>query len=305
MAEPHRFGVIALSGPPNAGKSTLINRIVGEKISIMSRRPQTTRHRILGIKTLPGAQLVFVDTPGLQRHPSTGLDRVINRTALGGLSDVDLILFMIDCRGWTPELEQLFARVADRGAPVILLINKIDRLKDRSRLLPLMARSAGLHPFREIIPISARKLTDVDGFLRSIAACLPAGPPGFPADQHTDRSQRFWASELVREQTLHLLGHELPYASAAEVTRFQYQGDHLLNVAVIIWVEKASQKSIVIGRGGRQLKAIGRRARGQMEKAFDIKVYLELWVKVKKGWAGNAAMLQSLGYLEDQREAGS
>lgn len=304
MAEPHRFGVIALSGPPNAGKSTLINRIVGEKISIMSRRPQTTRHRILGIKTLPGAQLVFVDTPGLQRHPSTGLGRVINRTALDSLSDVDLILFMIDCRGWTPELERLFARVAGRGAPVILLINKIDRLKDRARLLPLIARSAQLHPFKEIIPISARKLADVGGFLDGIAACLPAGAPGFPADQRTDRSQRFLASELVREQTLNLLGHELPYASAVEVTRFEYRDDRLLNVAVIIWVEKAGQKPIVIGRGGRQLKAIGRRARRQMEQAFDTKVYLELWVKVKKGWAGNAAMLQSLGYLEDQRGAG-
>ena len=301
MAEPHRFGVVALSGPPNAGKSTLLNRIIGEKISIMSRRPQTTRHRILGIKTLANAQLVFVDTPGLQRNPPKPLNRAINRTALNSLSDVDLILFMIDCRGWTPELEKLFALVADKNTPVILLINKIDLLSDRARLLPLMERSAQIHAFKEIIPLSARKLTGLDALLKVITAALPEGAPGFPADQHTDRSQRFLASELVREQTLRLLGRELPYASAVEVTQFQYGGDddRLLSVAVIIWVEKASQKAIVIGRGGRQLKAIGQNARKQMERAFDTRVYLDLWVKVKKGWADNAAMLRALGYMED------
>ena len=301
MAEPHRFGVVALSGPPNAGKSTLLNRIIGEKISIMSRRPQTTRHRILGIKTLANAQLVFVDTPGLQRNPPKRLNRAINRTALNSLSDVDLILFMIDCRGWTPELEKLFALVADKNTPVILLINKIDLLSDRARLLPLMKRSAQIHAFKEIIPLSARKLTGSDALLKVITAALPEGAPGFPADQHTDRSQRFLASELVREQTLRLLGRELPYASAVEVTQFQYGGDddRLLSVAVIIWVEKASQKAIVIGRGGRQLKAIGQNARKQMERAFDTRVYLDLWVKVKKGWADNAAMLRALGYMED------
>lgn len=304
MPEPHRFGVIALSGPPNAGKSTLLNRIIGEKISIMSRRAQTTRHRILGIKTLAAAQLVFVDTPGVQHRPPKGLSRVINRTALGGLNDVDLVLFMLDHRGWTPQLEQLFAQVAraatvdGRAAPFILLINKIDRLKDRARLLPIIKHSARLHPFREIIPVSARKLKDVDGFLQLIAAQLPEGGPGFPADQFTDRSQRFLAAELVREQMLHMLGHELPYASAVDVTRFEYSDDKLLHVDVTIWVEKVSQKSIVIGRGGRQLKAIGQAARRQMEKAFGGRVRLEPWVKVKKGWAGNAAMLRALGYLE-------
>lgn len=305
MPEPHRFGVIALSGPPNAGKSTLLNRIVGEKISIMSRRAQTTRHRILGIKTLPDAQLVFVDTPGLRRRPPKGLSRVINRTALGGLADVDLILFMIDHRGWTPQLEQLFKQVARAGAesnnaPMILLINKIDRLKDRARLLPIIKRSAEVHPFIEVIPVTARKMKDVDAFLRIIAARLPEGGPGFPADQFTDRSQRFFAAELVREQTLHLLGHELPYASAVEVTQFEYRDDALLNVAVVIWVEKVSQKSIVIGRGGRQLKSIGQAARKQMERAFDSKVHLDLWVKVNKGWAGNAAMLRQFGYMEER-----
>jgi len=302
MLKPHRFGVIALAGPPNAGKSTLLNRIIGAKISIMSRRAQTTRHRILGIKTRPDAQLVFVDTPGLQHRPPSALSRVINRTALGSLPGVDLILFMIDCRGWTPALERLFAQVARAagGAPVILLINKIDRLKDRARLLPIIKHSAALHPFVEVMPVSARKLKDVDGLLQLIAARLPAGAPGFPADQFTDRSQRFLASELVREQTLNLLGHELPYASAVEVTRFEYRDDNLLHVAVTIWVEKTSQKAIVIGRGGRQLKSIGQAARKQMEKAFGVKVFLEPWVKVKSGWAANASMLRALGYMEER-----
>lgn len=297
--DPHRFGVVALAGPPNAGKSTLLNGIIGEKISIISRRPQTTRHRILGIKTLANAQLVFVDTPGLHRDQPRRLNRAINRTALSSLSEADLIIFMIDFRGWSADLEALFSRVADKNTPVILVINKIDRLRDRTRLLPLIEQSARLHPFREIIPFSARKRTDLDGFLEVITAALPEGAPGFPADQHTDRSERFFASELVREQTFQRLGRELPYASAVEVTQFQYNDDRLLIVGVIIWVEKASQKPIVIGQGGRQLKAIGEKARKEMEKAFAVRVHLDLWVKVRKNWADNATMLRLLGYLED------
>ncbi|MGI9311750.1 MAG: GTPase Era [bacterium] len=302
MTEPHRFGVVALSGPPNAGKSTLLNRIVGEKVSITSRRAQTTRHRILGIKTLPRAQLVLVDTPGLNRDRPKRLNRATHRTALRSLADVDLILFMIDIRGWTPELERLFAQVAQQGAatPIVLAINKIDRLSDRRRLLPLIKRSAEIHPFAEIMPLSALKMKagEVDEFLAVIIKHLPPGPPGFPADQRSDRSQRFLASELVREQTCKLLGNELPHASAVEVTRFEYDGD-LLRVVAVIWVERASQKPIVIGQGGRQLKAIGERARKQMERMFGAQVYLDLWVKVRKNWSDNAAMLRAFGYLED------
>lgn len=299
MSESHRFGVITLTGPPNAGKSTLLNGIVGKKISIMSRRPQTTRHRILGIKTLPNAQLVFVDTPGMHREQNRSLNRVINRTAINSMSEADLIIFMIDFRGWTSGLEKLFARVADENTPVILVINKIDRLRDRERLLPLIEQSVRIHPFKEIIPLSARKPGNIRAFIETIIAALPEGAPGFPADQHTDHSERFFASELVREQTFRLLGNELPYASAVEVTRFEYKDDKLLHVGMIIWVEKSSQKSIVIGQGGRQLKTIGERARKEMEKSFGVRVYLELWVKVKKGWADNATMLRLLGYMED------
>ena len=299
MPEPHRFGVIALAGPPNAGKSTLLNRLVGEKISIISRRPQTTRHRILGIKTLPHAQLVFVDTPGLHRDRSRPLNRAANRTALRSMEDADLIMFMIDIRGWNPETEKLFEQVANKKTPVILLINKTDRLTDQKRLLPLIKQSSEMHDFSEIIPISALKQKSLDAFLETLINALPQGAPGFPADQRTDRSQRFFASELVREQTLKQLGHELPSQSAVEVTKFEYIDDKLLRVAVTIWVERASQKSIVIGQGGRQLKAIGMRARKQMERAFGARVYLDLWVKVKKGWASSAVMLKQLGYMED------
>ncbi|MGR3984046.1 MAG: GTPase Era [Gammaproteobacteria bacterium] len=300
MPEPHRFGVVALAGPPNVGKSTLLNRIIGEKISIISRRPQTTRHRILGIKTLRNAQLVFVDTPGLHNDRSRTLNRAVNRAALGGMEDADLIIFMIDGRGWDSGVEMLFKQVAAKKIPVILAINKTDRLNKREELLPLMRQSARVHDFAEIIPISALKEKKLDGFLEAVINSVPQGAPGFPADQRTDRSQRFFASELVREQIFKQLGSELPAASAVEVTHFEYADDKLLRVGVTIWVERDGQKSIVIGRGGRQLKAIGERARKQMELAFGARVYLDAWVKVKKGWADNATMLKLLGYIEDE-----
>lgn len=296
MTDLHRFGMVALCGPPNVGKSTLLNRIIGQKISIVSRRPQTTRHRILGIKTLANAQLVFVDTPGLHRHQSKGLNRAINRTALNSLSAVDVIIFMIDVRGWTPELEELFAQVSYHNLPIILVINKIDQLSDPKQLLPLIEYSTHIHAFTEIIPLSARKQASLNPFLTVISTAVPYGTPGFPADQYTDRSERFLAAELVREQTFKLLGRELPYASAVEVTKFHYRHERLLNIEVIIWVEKASQKAIIIGHGGQQLKAIGQHARKQLEKKFTAKVYLETWVKVRKGWADNATMLRLLGY---------
>jgi len=296
----HRFGVVALAGPPNAGKSTLLNRIIGEKISIISRRPLTTRHRILGIKTLRNAQLVFVDTPGLHGDRSRTLNRAVNRTALGGMDDADLIVFMIDSHGWKPGIEALFRQVASKETPVMLVINKIDRLRKREELLPLMEQSARVHDFAAIIPLSALKEKTPDSFLEAVIQLVPPGAPGFPADQHTDRSQRFFASELVREQLLKQLGRELPSASAVEVTNFEYRDDKLLRVGVTIWVERAGQKSIVIGQGGQRLKSIGERARKQMECAFGARVYLETWVKVKKGWADNATMLKLLGYIEDE-----
>ncbi|WP_423910339.1 GTPase Era [Candidatus Spongiihabitans sp.] len=299
----HRFGFATLAGPPNVGKSTLINRIIGQKISIISRRPQTTRHRILGVKTLPEFQIVFVDTPGLhndqRKNRRNSLDKVINKTAIRSMSDVDVILFMIDYKGWSKSLSEVFRHAKSKNTPVILLINKIDRLKDKSRLLPLIQESKNRHDFVEILPISALKLEPINDFLKTVSRHLPAGPAGFPEDQITDRSEQFLAAELVREQIFMTLGQELPYAIAAEVDKFETNEKGVLCIDIVIWVEKIGQKSIVIGKQGQQLKTIGMNARKQMERSFDKKVYLNLWVKVKKGWADRAALLHSLGYTEN------
>ena len=298
MSDRHRFGFATLAGAPNVGKSTLLNRIIGQKISIISRRPQTTRHRILGVKTLTEFQIAFVDTPGLHTDQKKSLNRVINRTSISSLSDVDLILFMIDYKGWTNSLIEIFASVRAKNVPIILLINKVDRLKDKSRLLPLMEESRKIYNFLEIIPVSALKMNDIDDFLKIVASHLPEGPAGFPASQITDRSQRFLASEFVREQIFSCLGQELPYSIATEVTKFEMNEKEVLCIDVVIWVEKTGQKSIVIGKDGQQLKTIGMNARKQMQRSFDEKVYLNLWVKVKKGWADRTALLHSLGYTE-------
>ena len=299
----HRFGFATLAGPPNVGKSTLINRIIGQKISIISRRPQTTRHRILGVKTLPEFQIVFVDTPGLhndqRKNRRNSLGKVINKTAIRSMSDVDVILFMIDYKGWSKSLSAVFRHAKSKNTPIILLINKIDRLKDKSRLLPLIQESKNRHDFVEILPISALKLEPINDFLKTVSSHLPAGPAGFPEDQITDRSEQFLAAELVREQIFMTLGQELPYAIAAEVDKFETNEKGVLCIDIVIWVEKIGQKSIVIGKQGQQLKTIGMNARKQMERSFDKKVYLNLWVKVKKGWADRAALLHSLGYTEN------
>jgi len=296
----HRFGFVALAGPPNVGKSTLLNRMVGEKIAITSRRPQTTRHRILGIKTESEFQIVFVDTPGIHSAKGKRLNKVIVKTAMTSLSDVDLILFMIDCHGWDSTLEMVLKQVAAKNLPIILLINKIDRVKDKRKLLPLMEESSSKHNFLEIIPLSSLG-AGKDEILRvskTIATHLPAGPPGFPADQLTDRSDTFLASELVREQTYSLLGQELPYSSAVEIVKFEKNQRNVLCIDATIWVDKESQKSIVVGKNGQMLKMIGINARKQMELVIHEKVYLNLWVKVKKGWADSVKHLNSLGYNE-------
>lgn len=298
-AVPHRFGFITVSGPPNAGKSTLVNRLTGCKVSIVSRRPQTTRHRILGIRTLPGAQLVFVDTPGLHFDRRNSLNRQINRTARASLEGVDLILFMIDHHGWTPDLRKALHVAAGPGAPVILLINKTDTLRDKPRLLPLIRESDRLHDFRAIVPISALK-DDLDlDLLPVLVRLLPEGAAGFPVEQISDRGPGFRAAELVREQTFSLLGDELPYESAVEVTRFdRSEPDHWL-LEMTIWVEREGQKGIIIGKDGQTLKTIGQRARQAMEAQFGVRVRLNLWVKQRRGWGDSLSMLRSLGYADE------
>ncbi len=295
----HRFGFVTVAGPPNAGKSTLVNRLTGHKVSIVSRRPQTTRHRIMGIRTLPDAQLVFVDTPGLHFNQRRNLNRQINRTATASLAGVDLVLFMIDHRGWNPALVRTLRLVADAGSPVILVINKVDTLKDKPKLLPLIAESRELHPFLEIVPLSALRDDLDDSLLPLLISHLPEGPPGFPAEQVSDRGPGFQAAELVREQTFALLGEELPYDCAVEVTSFDRDDPDRWELDMVIWVEREGQKRIIIGKGGEVLKNIGKRARLAMERQFGVRVRLNLWVKQRQGWGDDLGMLRSLGYTDE------
>ncbi len=283
MTDNHKFGFAALIGPPNAGKSTLLNQIVGQKISIISRRPQTTWHRILGITTTRDYQIAFVDTPGLHDNQHKYLNKLINRTAITSLADVDIILFMIDHRGWNEDLIRIFSHAKSRDVPVILIINKIDRLKDKSRLLPIMQESMQIHDFKEIVPLSALRLADKEGFLALVAGYLPDGPRGFPEGQITDQSDSFMAAELIREQIFIKLREELPYAITTEVVRFEINTRDILCIDAIVWAEKDSQKSIIIGKDGKQLKEIGTHARRQIEKVIAHRVFLNLWVRVRKG----------------------
>ncbi|MCY3768023.1 MAG: GTPase Era [Gammaproteobacteria bacterium] len=295
-----RFGYVALAGSPNVGKSTLLNKLVGEKISITSRRPQTTRHRILGVKTESDYQIVFVDTPGI--HPSQGrrLNRIIVKTAISSLADVDLVLLLIDQRAWSGEQEWVLEQVTQNRIPVMLLINKIDRIRDKRTLLPLIEESRQRHPFVEIVPVSSRfsSAEDLRRISETIAKHLPVGPPGFPADQRTDRNDKFRATELIREQLFSVLGQELPYSTAVEIEKYEENDKQVLRIEAIVWVEKEGQKSIVVGKNGQMLKMIGMNARKQIEMTIHHKVFLGLWVKVRKGWSDSARQLHALGYTE-------
>lgn len=294
------FGFVALVGPPNAGKSTLMNHMIGSKIAITSRKPQTTRHRILGIKTTNDAQIVFVDTPGIHDPGKRQLNKVINKTAINSLEDVDLVMFMMDDRGWNEEVELAFNAVRSAKAPLFLLINKIDKLRDKKSLLPLIEQAQLKHDFAEIIPLSALQPKDTAALWQTLLSNLPMDDMGFgfPADQVTDKSQRFLASELVREQLFRQLGQELPYSTAVEITSFTEEDDQFISTQMTIWVDRAGQKGIVVGKNGAKLKEIGTRAREQMQSLFGKRVHVSLWVKVRKGWADNARMLQSFGYTE-------
>ncbi len=292
------FGFVAIAGRPNVGKSSLVNRYIGRKISITSRRPQTTRNRLLGILTTDDAQIVFVDTPGIHAAGGRELNRVINRTAVTSLDGVDLILMMITATGWHRDDSLVYEKAVAAGAPIILAVNKSDQLARRDAILPLLESVSRDRDFLDIVPLSVKSGYNMEHLREVIVSRLPKGPPGFPAEQVTDRSQRFLASELVREKLFWHFGQELPYVSAVEITKFDQDESGMLRVEAVIWVEKAGQKAIIIGRDGAGLKRVGQRAREQMERLFQAKVYLGLWVKVRKGWTDNAAMLKSLGYGE-------
>ncbi|MCY4052235.1 MAG: GTPase Era [Gammaproteobacteria bacterium] len=294
----HKFGYVAFAGIPNVGKSTLLNSLMQQKISIISKRPQTTRHRILGIVSGQNHQIAFVDIPGIEPSPQGGLDRVIRKTAINCLSDVDLILFMIDHKGWHEGSKKALKDVCNINKSILLVINKIDKFENKAQLLPLIQQSSTLHEFTEIIPIQATNLPDPDQFCAKLTPHLPAGSPGFPSEMRTDRNREFQASEFIREQTYLLLGQELPYSISVEITQFETNNKNVLHIDATIWVEKSSQKSIVIGKQGNMLKKIGTGARLQIEKSFSQKVYLSLWVKVKKSWSDRDKELMQFGYTE-------
>lgn len=289
----HRAGRVALVGRPNVGKSTLLNRLVGCRISITSNRPQTTRQRVTGIVTRADAQIVFVDTPGFQTEHRSALNRALNRGVAGGLHDVDAVVWLIEALKYDRR-DEVVADLLAGSAPVILAINKTDTVRDRKLLLPFIARLSGRRGFEAIIPVSAAKGWQLTELLDAIVQLLPEGPPLHGEDDITTVSERFLAAELLREKLFRLLGDELPYASTVEIDLFKQDGN-LRSIRASIVVDKEGQKPIVIGKGGKQLKAIATQARRDMERLFGGKVFLEVWVKVKRGWAESEAALKRMG----------
>jgi GTP-binding protein Era len=289
----HRAGVVAIVGRPNVGKSTLLNHLVGQKISITSRKAQTTRQRITGIATRADGQLVFVDTPGFQTECRTALNRVMNRTVRQALEEVDLVLWVIEAGKFEPGDEALLKLLPDK-VPVVLAMNKIDRLKDKRSLLPFTQKMSERHALAAIVPISAERDIQLEALVKTIIELLPQRERMYEEDEVTTLSERFLAAELVREKLFRLLGDELPYATAVEIERFE-TSESLRRIHVAILVDRANQKAIVIGKDGEKLKKIGTQARKDMERLFGGKVFLETWVKVRSGWADDAATLKRMG----------
>ena len=289
-----KVGFIAIVGRPNVGKSTLLNHLVGQKISITSRKAQTTRHRITGIRTDADAQYIFVDTPGFQLQHQSVLNRVMNRTVTQALSDVDVVLFVIEAMRFGVRDEKVLA-LLPRDRPVVLVLNKIDKVGDKAELLPFIEKLLPSFPFAAVVPVSAERGAQLNELLQEIQRHLPRGTPMFGEDEITDRSERFLAAEIVREKVFRLSGEEIPYSVSVEIEKFETEG-RLRRIFAAIIVDKEGQKPILIGKNGEKLKEIGTQARKDMEKLFDSKVYLEVWVKVKSGWADDERAVKSLGY---------
>jgi len=290
-------GYAAIVGRPNVGKSTLLNRLIGQRLAITSHKPQTTRHNILGVKTLPEGQILYVDTPGMHRRGSNALNRYLNRAARSVLADVDCVLFLVEALHWEEEDRLVVEELVKTRAAVILAVNKVDRVKDKDRLLPFLAQVAATHELGEVVPVSARRGINLDRLEASVLQALPEGPNVYPASQITDRSERFLAAELVREQLTRRYGAEIPYAATVEIERFEERGA-LYRIGALVWVEREGQKKILLGERGLALKEAAREARLQMEKLFEHKVHLEIWIKVKKSWSSDEGALGRLGYLE-------
>lgn len=294
---PSRFGHVALMGRPNVGKSTLLNALIGVDLSIVSPKPQTTRHRILGIATHENAQIAFLDTPGLHEGGKRAMNRQLNRVARQVPDDASVLVHVIAAPRWTDEDEQVWKLIARQDSPRLLVINKIDLLKDKAELLPFSESISAMHAYQGIHYLQATRSKGVQELVKDIVRLLPEGQPVYADDDLTDRSERFLAAEMIREQLMLRLSDELPYATSVEIERFEQVGE-LARISAAIWVEREGQKAIVIGTSGAQLKAIGSQARRRMEAMFGSKVFLQLWVKVRENWSDDDRLLRQLGYMD-------
>ncbi len=290
-------GTITVVGRPNVGKSTLINHLLGQKICITSRKPQTTRHAMMGVLTRDQCQMIFVDTPGLHQNAPKAINRYMNRAAARSLHDVDLIIFVVEANRWTEEDQWVFEKIAGQKIPSLLIVNKVDKMKDKAQLLPYLKRMEERQCFAEIVPISALKKQNLDRLLERIETYLPKSEFLFDEDQLTDRSQKFLVAEIIREKILRQTGQEVPHELTVTIDSYQLK-DGIYHISAILWVERDTQKAIVIGHQGQRLKTVGQQSRLDIEKLIDNKVMLTLWVKVKKGWSDSDKALQGLGYVE-------
>jgi GTP-binding protein Era len=293
--EPTRCGYVAIVGRPNVGKSTLLNHLLGQKLAITSRKPQTTRHNMLGIKTEGANQIIFVDTPGLHGDAETAINRYMNRAASSATRDVDVVVFVVERARWTEGDALVADKLRGIKCPLIIAVNKVDQLEDKSELLPQLQALAERLPKAEIVPLSALRGVNLDALEKVIVQHLPEAGHFFPEDQLTDRSSRFLAAEIVREKIMRQLGAEIPYQITVEVEEFKEE-KNILHISAAILVERDGQKRIIIGTKGERIKQIGQQARVDMERLFDNKVMLNLWVKVKSGWSDDERALRSLGY---------
>ena len=291
-------GLVAIVGRPNVGKSTLLNQLIGQKVSITSRKPQTTRHRIVGIDTQDNYQTVYVDTPGLHIEEKRAINRLMNKAAASTILDVELIIFVVEGTRWTDDDQMVLNRLIAAKKPVLLVVNKVDLYKDKEELLPHLQWLSGQLDFQQIIPLSAEKGTNVQSLRELVQKQLPPCEFFFPEEYVTDRSSRFMASEIVREKLMRFLGDELPYAVTVEIERFKWEEKHY-HIAALVLVERDTQKQMVIGKKGERIKTIATEARKDMETLFEQPVFLQVWVKVKSGWADDERALRSLGYGED------
>ncbi len=297
----HRCGFVAFVGRPNVGKSTLLNHLLGQKLSITSRKPQTTRHRILGIDTNSRTQLIYVDTPGIHKNEPKAINRLMNRAASSTISDVDVVVFIVEPERWTVDDELVLTHIKKTNKPVILFVNKIDQIKDKENLLPFLQALSAKYEFQHLIPGAALQGDQVSELRDMLIRYMPEGEFVYPEDYYTDRSERFLAAEIIREKLIRQLGDELPYSITVEIEQFKRDDKGLLKINGLILVERNGQKSIVIGKGGSRLKKVGTDARKDMSELFGEKIFLELWVKVKDGWADDERALRSLGFDQERQ----